>query len=333
MLHFQRWKVILVFGIVFAGIIFSIPNLIPTSKLKDLPSWVPHKQVNLGLDLQGGAHLLYQIDEKELVSDWLGNIRGDVRETLRSNRIGYTDLAQNVAGRSVSVRVRKPADLDKAFTELKKLSLPIGNDVFGGFSGNNLDVTRNDSGGVTLTATEPGVNDRISSAIQTSIETIRRRVDAFGTTEPSIQREGRNRILVQVPGVSDVQRLKNLIGETGKLEFKMVDPSADAAEVASSKQVPPGTELVYSSDEPPIPYVLKDQVLVSGESLVGSQPGFDSQTGEPVVTFRFDSAGAKRFGRATQDNVGLPFAIVLDNKVVSVCVGFVRSPDRRKRIF
>jgi protein-export membrane protein SecD len=324
MLHFQRWKVILVFGIVFAGIIFSIPNLIPTSKLKDLPSWVPHKQVNLGLDLQGGAHLLYQIDEKELVSDWLGNIRGDVRETLRSNRIGYTDLAQNVAGRSVSVRVRKPADLDKAFTELKKLSLPIGNDVFGGFSGNNLDVTRNDSGGVTLTATEPGVNDRISSAIQTSIETIRRRVDAFGTTEPSIQREGRNRILVQVPGVSDVQRLKNLIGETGKLEFKMVDPSADAAEVASSKRVPPGTELVYSSDEPPIPYVLKDQVLVSGESLVGSQPGFDSQTGEPVVTFRFDSAGAKRFGRATQDNVGLPFAIVLDNKVVSAPV--IREP-------
>ncbi|MFA9386790.1 MAG: protein translocase subunit SecD [Methyloceanibacter sp.] len=324
MLHFQRWKVILVFGIVFAGIIFSIPNLIPTSKLKDLPSWVPHKQVNLGLDLQGGAHLLYQIDEKELVSDWLGNIRGDVRETLRSNRIGYTDLVQNVAGRSVSVRVRKPADLDKAFTELKKLSLPIGNDVFGGFSGNNLDVTRNDSGGVTLTATEPGVNDRISSAIQTSIETIRRRVDAFGTTEPSIQREGRNRILVQVPGVSDVQRLKNLIGETGKLEFKMVDPSADAAEVASSKQVPPGTELVYSSDEPPIPYVLKDQVLVSGESLVGSQPGFDSQTGEPVVTFRFDSAGAKRFGRATQDNVGLPFAIVLDNKVVSAPV--IREP-------
>jgi len=324
MLHFQRWKVILVFGIVFAGIIFSIPNLIPTSKLKDLPSWVPHKQVNLGLDLQGGAHLLYQIDEKELVSDWLGNIRGDVRETLRSNRIGYTDLAQNVAGRSVSVRVRKPADLDKAFTELKKLSLPIGSDVFGGFSGNNLDVTRNDSGGVTLTATEPGVNDRISSAIQTSIETIRRRVDAFGTTEPSIQREGRNRILVQVPGVSDVQRLKNLIGETGKLEFKMVDPSADAAEVASSKRVPSGTELVYSSDEPPIPYVLKDQVLVSGESLVGSQPGFDSQTGEPVVTFRFDSAGAKRFGRATQDNVGLPFAIVLDNKVVSAPI--IREP-------
>src|SRR5690606_32170382 len=139
-----------------------------------------------------------------------------------------------------------------------------------------------------------------NSAIQASIETIRRRVDAFGTTEPSIQREGRNRILVQVPGVSDVQRLKGLLGETGKREFKLVDPSANDAEVAVSKQVPPGDELVYSNDEPPVPYVLKDQVMVSGENLVDAQPGFDSRTGEPIVTFRFDSAGAKRFGRVTQ---------------------------------
>ncbi len=133
MLHFQKWKLILVFGVVLAGFIFSIPNLIPASALQGLPSWVPHKQVNLGLDLQGGAHLLYQIDEKELVDDWLGTIRGDVRETLRQNRVGYTDLAQNDAGRSVSVRIRKSEDMDKAFSELKKLAVPIGNDVFGGF--------------------------------------------------------------------------------------------------------------------------------------------------------------------------------------------------------
>ena len=324
MLHFQKWKLIVVFGVVLAGFIFAIPNLIPTSALQGLPSWVPHKQVNLGLDLQGGAHLLYQIDEKELVDDWLGKIRGDVRETLRRSRIGYTDLAQNVAGRSVSVRVRESADVDKAYDELKKLSVPIGNDVFGGFSGYDLDVARNETGGVTLSVTEVGLNNRISAAIQASIETIRRRVDAFGTTEPSIQRQGRNRILVQVPGLSDVERLKNLIGETGKLEFRLVDPAANAAEVASSKKVPPGDELVYSSDEPPVPYVLKDQVLVSGENLVDAQPGFDSRNGEPVVTFRFDSAGAKRFGRVTQENVGLPFAIVLDNKVISAPV--IREP-------
>jgi protein-export membrane protein SecD len=164
----------------------------------------------------------------------------------------------------------------------------------------------------------------MTSAIQASIETIRRRVDAFGTTEPSIQREGRDRVLVQVPGISDVERLKKLIGETGKLEFKLVDPGVDPVQAASTKQVPVGDELVYTNDKPPIPYVLKNQTLVSGESLVDAQPGFDSRTGEPVVTFRFDAAGAKRFAKVTQENVGLPFAIVLDNKVISAPV--IREP-------
>jgi len=324
MLQFQKWKLILVFGVVLAGFIFALPNVIPASTLAKLPDWVPHEQVNLGLDLQGGAHLLYQIDDKELVSDWLDTIRGDMREALRSNRIGYTDLRANVATRSASVQIRKPEDVDKAFADLKKLAVPIKNDVFGGFSGYDLDAKRTGSDGITLSVTDAGLNGRIGSAIQASIETIRRRVDAFGTTEPTIQRQGRNRILVQVPGVSDVQRLKNLIGETGKLEFKLVDPNVNAAEVAASKKIPPGDELVYSDKEPPVPYVLKDRVLVSGESLVDSQPGFDQRTGEPVVTFRFDAAGARRFGRVTQDNVGLPFAIVLDNKVITAPV--IREP-------
>jgi protein-export membrane protein SecD len=324
MLQFQKWKLILVFGVVLAGFIFALPNVIPSSTLAKLPDWVPHDQVNLGLDLQGGAHLLYQIDDKELIDDWLGTIRGDVRERLRSNRIGYTDLQKNVTARAVSVRIREPSQVDKAYDELKDLAVPIGNDVFGGFSGYDLDVERKGSNGITVNITDPGLTNRISSAIQASIETIRRRVDAFGTTEPSIQRQGRNRILVQVPGVSDVQRLKALIGETGKLEFKLVDPNADPTEVAASKKVPPGDELVYSDGEPRVPYVLKDQVLVSGENLVDAQPGFDQRTGEPVVTFRFDAAGARRFGRVTQDNVGLPFAIVLDNKVISAPV--IREP-------
>jgi len=324
MLQFQRWKLILVFGVVVAGILFALPNLFPASTMARVPAWLPHKQVNLGLDLQGGAHLLYQLDEKEMVQDWLSNLRGDVRETLRRARIGYTDLAQNDAARSVSVKVRDAADLDKAYTELRKLAVPVGGDVFAGFSGYDLDVARQGNDAVMLTVTDAGLTHRMTSAIQASIETIRRRVDAFGTTEPSIQREGRSRVLVQVPGIQDVERLKKLIGETGKLEFKLVDPSANPVQVAESKQVPPGDELVYSSDTPPMPYVLKSQVLVGGENLVDAQPGFDSRTGEPVVTFRFDATGAKRFGKATQENVGLPFAIVLDNKVVSAPV--IREP-------
>ena len=289
-----------------------------------VPTWLPHKQVNLGLDLQGGAHLLYQIDEKEMIEDQLGNLRGDVRETLRRARIGYSDLAQDIGRRSVSVSIRDPADMDKAETELRKLASPVGGAVFGGSSGNDIEVARTPDNRLALTITESGLTHRINSAIQASIETIRRRVDAFGTTEPSIQREGRNRVLVQVPGISDVERLKSLIGETGKLEFKMVDPSADPQQAAISKQVPPGDELVYSNETPPIPYVLKSQTLLTGENLQDASPGFDQQTSEPVVNFKFDAAGAKRFGKITQENVGLPFAILLDQKVITAPV--IREP-------
>ncbi len=331
MLHFQKWKLILVFAVVVAGILFALPNVFPAATMERMPAWLPHKQVNLGLDLQGGAHLLYQLDEKEMVQDWLNTIRGDVRETLRRARIGYTDLQLNVANRSVSVKIRDAAETDKAYDELRKLAQPVGGNVFSGFSGYDMDVAKVGSDGISLTITDVGLTHRMGSAIQASIETIRRRVDAFGTTEPSIQREGRDRVLVQVPGIQDVERLKKLIGETGKLEFKLVDPSVNAAQAAETKQVPIGDELVYGNPpsgappgSPQIPYVLKSQVLVSGQNLVDAQASFDQRTGEPVVTFRFDAAGAKRFAMVTQENVGLPFAIVLDNKVISAPV--IREP-------
>ena len=142
MLHFQRWKLILVFGIVVAGILFALPNMFPAATMARMPAWLPHKQVNLGLDLQGGAHLLYQLDEKEMVDDWLNTVRGDVRETLRRTHIGYTDLSQDVATRSVSVKIRDAAEMDKADTELKKLAQPVGGSVFAGFSGYDIDVAR-----------------------------------------------------------------------------------------------------------------------------------------------------------------------------------------------
>ncbi len=324
MLHFPQWKVILVIGIVIAGIVFALPNVFPRATMAEMPSWLPHHQVNLGLDLQGGAHLLYQLDEDEMIDDWLGTIRDDVRETLRRNRTPYTDLAQNLATRTVSVKIREGGDVDKAYTELRKLSVPVGG-TLGGFSGaRNLDLDHSGDTGIELKVTDAGMNQRMSSAIEASIETIRRRVDAFGTTEPSIQRQGRNRVLVQVPGISDVERLKKLIGETGKLEFKLVDASANANQVAESKQVPIDDELLYSTGTPSIPYVIKKPTLVSGQDLVDSQPGFDQRSGEPIVTFRFDSTGAKRFGKVTQDNVGLPFAIILDGKVISAPV--IREP-------
>jgi protein-export membrane protein SecD len=326
MLHFARWKIILVLFISLSGLVLALPNLFSAKSLQALPGWIPHKQINLGLDLQGGAHLLYQMDEQELVQDWLKNIRGDVRDVLRKERIGFKGgVRVSKPNRSVSVRISDEANYDKAFTLLRDISVPLsGTLAFTGQQGNTLDISRGDGGQISLTITEQGLFQRIGSAIEASIETVRRRIDAFGTTEPTIQRQGRDRILVQVPGIKDVSRLKTLVGETGKLEFRMVDTTSDVGQAIRTGRAPPGTELVPSEDGFTTAYLLKSRALVTGENLVDSQPGFDSQTNEPVVTFRFDTAGARRFGRATQVNVGRPFAIVLDNKVISAPV--IREP-------
>lgn len=325
MLHFARWKIILVLLISLGGLLVALPNLFPVKTLESLPAWIPHKQINLGLDLQGGAHLLYQMDEKELVQDWLKNIRGDVRDVLRKARIGYTGLRVSLPNKTVGVRIRDEVNFDKAFTVLRDLSVPLsGGLVFAGQQGNNLDVTRGDGGQILLKITDQGLFLRIGSAIEASIETVRRRIDAFGTTEPTIQRQGRDRILVQVAGIKDVTRLKALVGETGKLEFRMVDTTSNLQQAQQSGRAPPGTELIQSEDGFSSAYLLKSRALVTGENLVDAQPGFDQRTNEPVVTFRFDTAGARRFGRATQANVGRPFAIVLDKKVISAPV--IREP-------
>lgn len=325
MLHFARWKIILILIISISGIVFALPNLFSSQTLDVLPSWIPHKQVNLGLDLQGGAHLLYQMDEQELVRDWLKNIRGDIRDALRKERIGYTGLRVSAPNRTVSVRIRDQANFDKALTRLRDISVPLSQGLaFTGQQGRTLDVTQGDGAQILLKITDQGLFQRVGSAIEASIETVRRRVDAFGTTEPTIQRQGRNRILLQVPGIKDVTRLKALVGETGKLEFRLVDTTSSVEQAQRTGRPPPGTELVPSEDGFTSVYLLKSRAIVTGESLVDAQPGFDSRTNEPVVTFRFDTAGARRFGRVTQANVGRPFAIVLDNKVITAPV--IREP-------
>ena len=324
MLHFDNWKIILIIAIAVGGVIFAIPNLFSNKTIEAMPDWLPHKQINLGLDLQGGAHLLYEMDRKELVADWLKTIRGDVRDALRKERIGYRGLAMSVPNRTVQVRIRDQEKFIHGLSTLRELSEPIGGSVFTGASGNTLDVIAGGVGVVTLTLTERGLQHRISSAIEASIETVRRRIDAIGTTEPTIQRQGRERILVQVPGIRDVARLKQMVGKTGKLAFKLVDPSTTCREAKEAGRTPPGTEIVESDDGFSTCYVLTSRAMVTGENLVDSQPSFDQQTNEPVVTFRFDTAGARRFGRVTQANVGRPFAIVLDEKVISAPV--IREP-------
>jgi preprotein translocase subunit SecD len=171
--------------------------------------------------------------------------------------------------------------------------------------------------------TPAGINDRIRQAVDQSIEIVRRRVDELGTVEPLIQRQGANRVLVQVPGLQDPARLKELLGKTAKLNFRFVDLSMPAQQAIEGR-APPESEVLMSSERPQIPYLIEKRVIVSGEDLVDAQPGFDPQTREPVVIFRFNNSGARRFAVATQENVGRPFAIILDNEVISAPV--IRTP-------
>jgi len=321
MLHYSRTKTLLTLLIVVVGLLLIVPNFLTPAQRAALPSWVPSSAIVLGLDLQGGSHLLLEVDAKALRQERLQGLRDEARRALRDERIGYTGLG--IVNGAVQLRLRDTADNDKALQKLRTLAQPITNTVLGATGELDLDVASNGQGLITITPTQAGIENRIRAAVDQSIEIVRRRVDELGTTEPNIQRQGSDRILVEVPGLQDPQRLKDLLGKTAKLSFRMVDTSMPPEQAAATSP-PPDSDLLYTTDEPPRPVLVEKRVLVSGEDLTDAQPGFDQRTNEPVVNFRFNSNGARRFGEATQRNVGKPFAIVLDNKVVSAPV--IREP-------
>jgi len=316
MLYFANWKIVLIFILTLAGIAYTVPNFIPEEELEGVPTWLPHQQVNLGLDLRGGSYLLLEVDSKAVLQGRLQGLVGDVRRVLREQRLQYTGLG--ISGESVTVRMSRPEDVEKAEEAIRDLSTFVSTgSMMMGVAQRDIEV-RSSASLITVNVTEAAAFARIQSAVKQSIEIVRRRVDELGTTEPAIQQQGTNRILVQVPGLSDPARLKDLLGKTAKLDFRMVDMSVSPEQVAAGViPVPVGSELLYSEDTPAIPYVIERRVIVGGELLEDAQPNFDSRTNEPVVSFRFNSTGGRLFGEATRDNTGKLFAIVLDNKVVS----------------
>lgn len=315
MLYFERWKTILIATISALGILFALPNLFAPSQLEGLPDWM-QKRMPLGLDLQGGSHLLLQLDTQELRNDMLESIAGDARQALREERIGYSGLGKS--GNVVQVTIRQDEDVQPALEKLRAMAQPVSNSILGD-TGQNIEVERGDGNTIILRPSEAAMTQRINAAVGSSIETIRRRVDETGTTEPIIQRQGEDRVLLQVPGFDDPARLKELVGKTAKLSFHLVDQSMSVAE-AQSGSPPPGSAIYPSQNPNEPPYLLEKRAIVSGDDLVDAQPGFDQQTNEPIVTFRFNSSGAQRFGRVTAENIGYPFAIVLDGEVISAPV-------------
>ncbi|CDX44836.1 Protein translocase subunit SecDF [Mesorhizobium sp. SOD10] len=321
MLYFSRLKMILIWLAVAITVILAAPNLFPASMLAQLPSWVPKRQMTLGLDLQGGSHILLQMDQNDLIKDQLETTRDEIRTLLRDAKIQYTGLGGT--GRTVQVRINDPSQVEAAKTALKPITNPVMAGLFTGGSVQSMTLDDSEPGLLKFTVTDAGIKYRTSTALSQAIEVVERRVNALGTTEPIVQRQGDDRILVQVPGLQNPQRLKDIIGQTAKLTFQMVDTSVPVQDAIKNRP-PPGDSVLYSQDDPPVPYLVENRVIVSGEDLSQATPTYNSQTNEPVVSFTFNSRGATRFGQATQQNVGKPFAIVLDNQVISAPV--IREP-------
>ena len=312
MLHFSRFKIILVALVCLWGVFSTLPNFISEQTLKDYwPGFLPSKQLSLGLDLKGGAHLLLQMDSKELTKDWLKSIRGDVRKVLRTAKIRHRPPAQT--SNRVRVEIVNPDEVDKAFTELQKLRLPTGT-VLSADSGFDVDVERGAGSVIEVTPSRVGLQQRISNAITSAIEVIRRRIDNIGTAEPSIVRQGADRILVQYPGLQDTERLKSLIGKTARLTFHEVHPTTSGND-AEETRVPIGYVVYPDAEDPVQKHLVREIPLIYGEDLVDAQPGFDQNTNEPIISFRFNQKAAVQFGDFTSRNVGRLFAIVLDNGV------------------
>jgi len=319
MLYFTRWKALAIILTALVVCLCAVPNFFPEATVKGWPAWAQRRLV-LGLDLQGGSYLLLEVDSNYVKKEKLEQIRDDIRRTLRDAKIGYTGLA--VRNDAVEVRISRESDAPTALAKLRELSQPLGG-LLGSSGQRSVEVTDAGGGLIRITVPQAAITERIRQTIEQSIQIVERRVNQLGTVEPVIQRQGQDRILVQVPGLQDPSRLKELLGKTAKMEFRMVDPTVPPDQ-AQQGRVPPDSELLMSSTSPKIPYVIKKQVLVSGGDLTDAQPGFDQRSGEPIVSFRFNTSGSRKFAQATSENVGQPFAIVLDNEVISAPV--IREP-------
>src|SRR6266849_3610402 len=320
MLHISKWKAAAILLTAFICCLFAVPNFFPESTVKRWPQWA-QRSIVLGLALQGGSHILLEVDSNDVRRQKLLALQDDVRKVLREARVGLT-RAPVIRGNAVEVAIREN-DLQQGLAKLRELSQPLGGFI-GSAGQRSLDVENVGGGVVRLTVTEPALLERIRQVVDQSVEIIGKRVNQLGLVEPSIQRQGNDRILVQVPGLGDPQKLLEILGRTAKLTFRMVDISMPADQALQGRP-PPESDIVYGSQaENKQPYLLEKRIIVSGEELTDAQPGFDQRTSEPIVSFKFNTSGARKFAQVTQENVGRPFAIVLDNEVISAPV--IREP-------
>ena len=307
MLTLSRWKLLLVLASLLFGLIFSLPNVVPPGSL---PSWAPGRGLNLGLDLQGGSYLLLEVDTPALTKERLTNLGEDIRTKLAAEQIDFSDLA--VVGDHVTVRITDPVKVEAA---RKLLNSSVGERLLTGARDVSLSVAPDQR--IVVAFVAQAADAAAKDAVTRSIEIIRKRIDALGTKEPIITQQGAQRIVVEAPGESDPEKLKAVIGKTAKLTFQMVDSQVAAEDIAAGR-VPPDDEVLPMApgELGPPTMVVKRRSVVTGEMLTQAAAGHD-QDNRPDINFAFNGVGARRFAEVTSQNLGKPFAIVLDKQIIS----------------
>ncbi|MBI2719408.1 MAG: protein translocase subunit SecD [Rhizobiales bacterium] len=317
MLHFARWKSFAIIGSVLLAMVLALPNILPPAWNQQLARFSVTsglRPMTLGLDLQGGSNVLLEVDRNDLRDKLSQQLVGDIRAALREAKIGYSGI--NRSGNGVTVRVSNPADVERARVELKKLEQPVESSLFGsGRDFNTFDLAQQDQQ-FTLAFSEGGLDSKIGLAISQAIKIVESRINGIGVAEAVVQQQGKDRIVVQLPGVQDPDRVKGVIGRTAKLTFQLV---CESQPTAQGQVPPPDCKSLPTKDSklPPQMWVqTSSRATVDGADLTDAKGAFD-QNNQPVVSFRFNSKGAERFGRLTRENVDKPFAIVLDDLIVS----------------
>ncbi|MFZ0020676.1 MAG: protein translocase subunit SecD, partial [Acetobacteraceae bacterium] len=311
MMYFTPLKTAVILGLCALGAILCIPNLFPAPAV-----WLPWRTVHLGLDLRGGSYLLLEVDMKAVVKERLDSMVDGVRQALRPGSIFYQTLEAQPDQNRILLKLRDPTKLDAAVAAIRPLIAaegPTGTPEFEEIS--NPDET------IVLTLSPVALNARARSAVQQSIEIVRRRIDETGVVDPQITQQGDTRIVVQLPGIGDPNRIKELLGKTAHMTFQLVDETANAN---AGTPPPPGVDFLSMEDNPNQKIAVRRRVDVDGGDLTDARAGTNPQTGEWVVNFTFNSVGARRFGDITRANVNHRFAIVLDGKVISAPV--IREP-------
>lgn len=303
------WRLVAYVLVILSGALFALPNLLSPSQLAALPDWLPKQQMALGVDLRGGAHLMLEVDQKALVDERVQDLLGESRRVLREAKIRFDFVRRE--GNVIRIGLDEGSTLRAAKQALASLD-PGGAGLFGGGEP-ELGIVQSGTAELTLSLTPRGINARTVSAAEQSLEIIRMRLDETGLAEPTLQRVGAGRLVVQLPGVQDPARIREIIGSTAKLSFHLVRGRGDSAGPRAGVVVLPGKDDGQR-------YAVEERAMMSGERLVDAQPGMDGTTNEPVVSFRLDAAGARQFAQITRDHVGEPFAIVLDGKVLTAPV-------------